>query len=60
MGVRSFRNYGWCNRMGSGAGPRPNNAINADSKKQRSLVALLFAAGYGEQLCVIPTDSVTE
>ncbi len=25
----------------------PNNAINADSKKRRSFVAPLFAAGYG-------------
>jgi len=27
----------------------PNNAINADSKKRRSFVALLYAAGYGER-----------
>jgi len=26
-----------------------NNAINADSKKRRSFVAPLFAAGYGER-----------
>jgi hypothetical protein len=27
----------------------PNNAINTDSKKRRSSVAPLFAAGYGER-----------
>jgi amino acid transporter len=27
----------------------PNNAINADSQDQRSFVALLLAAGYGER-----------
>jgi hypothetical protein len=27
----------------------PNNAINSDSKKRRSFVAPLFAAGYGER-----------
>jgi hypothetical protein len=27
----------------------PNNAINTGSKKRRSFVALLFAAGYGER-----------
>jgi hypothetical protein len=27
----------------------PNNAINTDSKKRRSFVALRFAAGYGER-----------
>jgi len=26
-----------------------NNAINSDSKKRRSFVAPLFAAGYGER-----------
>ena len=26
-----------------------NNAINPDSKKRRSFVASLFAAGYGER-----------
>jgi hypothetical protein len=26
-----------------------NNAINTDSKKRRSFVAPLFAAGYGER-----------
>jgi hypothetical protein len=28
---------------------QPNNAINMDSKKRRSFVAALFAAGYGER-----------
>ncbi len=28
---------------------RANNAINADSEKQRSFVAPLFTAGYGER-----------
>jgi len=28
---------------------RRNNAINTDSKKQRSFVAPLFTAGYGER-----------
>jgi len=27
----------------------PNNVINTDSKKRRSFVAPLFAAGYGER-----------
>jgi hypothetical protein len=28
---------------------KPNHAINADSEKRRSFVALLFTAGYGER-----------
>ena len=27
----------------------PNSAINPDSEKRRSFVALLFTAGYGER-----------
>jgi hypothetical protein len=28
--------------------PQSNHAMNADSKKRRSFVASLFAAGYGD------------
>jgi len=38
--------FWWLEQRGS---KNANNAINADSKKRRSFVEPLFAAGYGER-----------